>query len=317
MTAAAAELLGAQDWVTDGGLETDLLFNKGVDLPHFAAFPLVDDAAGRALLESYYAEYATIASTVDAGLLLETPTWRANPDWGRRVGYDSAALDAVNRRALGVVRTIAERAEVARVLLSGNVGPRGDGYVAGGTDPDEAAGYHSGQVRAFAEAGADLVHAMTMTGPAEALGVVRAARDAGIPVAISFTVETDGRLPDGTALGDAIAILDGDAPADWYGVNCAHPTHLQPALAQPPGHSPWTARVAAFRPNASTLSHAELDEMTGLDTGDLRLLTSSTGLVRRELPALRVLGGCCGTDASHVAALWGAGRAGSGERPMS
>ena len=295
----SAPLLRDHGWVTDGGLETDLIFLQGVDLPEFAAFPLVDDHAGRALLTSYFRDYVAIAAAADAGVVLETPTWRANPDWAMRVGYDAVALDRVNRAAVGLVRETVSG--VPRALVSGCVGPRGDGYVATATEADQAADYHLAQVTSFAAAGADVVHAMTLTTPAEAIGVVRAARSVGLPVAVSFTVETDGRLPDGTPLGEAIGSVDGAAAPDWYGVNCAHPTHLTPAL----DGGAWQERVAALRPNASTMSHAELDEMEELDSGDLGLLVSSAVSVRSALPSVSVVGGCCGTDSRHVAALWG------------
>lgn len=295
----APVLLGGHEWVTDGGLETDLIFLKGVDLPEFAAFPLVDDDAGRTLLASYYRDYMVIAEAAGAGVLLETPTWRANPDWAALVGYDAAALDRVNRAAVELVRDAVRGS--SRAIVSGSVGPRGDGYVASATEAEQAADYHLPQVASFAAAGADLVHAMTLSTPAEAIGVVCAARSVGLPVAISFTVETDGRLPDGTPLGEAIGSVDGAAAPDWYGVNCAHPTHLTPAL----DGGAWQERVAALRPNASTMSHAELDEMEELDSGDLGLLVSSAVSVRSALPSVSVVGGCCGTDSRHVAALWG------------
>ena len=294
------ELLNG-NWVTDGGLETDLIFNHGVDLPEFAAFPLVDNPEGGALLGRYYAEYAVIAAGAGTGLLLETPTWRANPDWGRSLDYDAAALDRVNRAAVALVRAAADAAEVPRSRVSGCMGPRGDGYVADGSDPDEAASYHAPQVRSLAEGGADLVHAMTMTEPAEAIGVVRAARAANVPVAVSFTVETDGRLPDGSTLAEAIIAVETAAPADYYGVNCAHPAHVLAGL----DGGVWQERLTFFRPNASTLSHAELDVMEELDGGDIPQLVSASQTLRKELPAIAVLGGCCGTDSRHVAALWG------------
>ncbi len=295
------DLLDGTAWVTDGGLETDLIFNKHRDLPEFASFPLVEDASGTALLEDYYRDYAAIAAAAGAGLLLETPTWRANPDWARLLGYDASALDRVNQQAVALVRRTLDAGAPGPRLVSGAVGPRGDGYLAGGTDADEAAEYHAAQVRSFATAGADLVHAMTMTGPAEAVGVVRAARATGLPVAISFTVETDGRLPDGRALGDAVAQVEAAAPADWYGVNCAHPTHIAPAL----DGAAWQDRLRFLRPNASTLTHEELDAMEVLDAGDLGLLTGTARSVRELVPSLNVVGGCCGTDSRHVAALWG------------
>src|SRR5690349_9702276 len=275
-------------WVTDGGLETDLLFNHGVDLPEFAAFPLVEAAEGRALLEAYYAQYAAIAMAAGAGLVLEPPTWRANPDWAAKVGYDAAALDRVNRAAVGLVRRIGDRAD-SDVVVTGIVGPRGDGYIAAGADADEAADYHAAQIASFREAGVDLVHVMTMTEPGEATGVARAAHAAGLPVAVSFTVETDGRLPDGTALRDAVAQVDAAAAPDWYGVNCAHPTHVQNAL----DGGEWQERLVFLRPNASTMTHEELDAAEELDAGDISLLVSSAGAVRDQLPSVRVVGGCC------------------------
>ncbi|MET3960281.1 homocysteine S-methyltransferase [Marmoricola sp. OAE513] len=299
---AGSDLLAGSGWVTDGGLETDLIFNHGVDLPEFASFPLVEDADGAALLRRYYADYAAIAGGAGAGLLLETPTWRANPDWGKVLGYDVGGLDRANRAAVDLARAAATASGLDRSLISGVVGPRGDGYLAGGEDPDEAAEYHAAQVRSFAAAGTDLIHAMTMTGPAEGIGVVRAARDSGLPVAVSFTVETDGLLPDGSTLEATLNRLENEAPADWYGVNCAHPTHVLPAL----DGGAWQELLQFFRPNASTMSHAELDEMEVLDAGDLGVLASSANTLRTQVPSVTVLGGCCGTDSRHVAALWGA-----------
>lgn len=286
------------DWVTDGGLETDLLFHHRIDLPEFAAFPLVDDPATAQILIDYYRDYADIANAVGVGLLLETPTWRANPDWAHKLGYDVAALDRVNRAAVELVRQAAP--ETARARISGVVGPRGDGYVAAGTSADAAADYHLTQITSFAAAGVDVIHAMTLNEPAEAIGVVRAARSAGLPVGVSFTVQTDGKLSDGTPLGRAVEQVDADAAPDWFGINCAHPTHVLNAL----DGGAWQGRLRTFRPNASTLTHEELDAMEVLDEGDRDLLCDSTLDLLAALPSLTTLGGCCGTDSTHVAALW-------------
>ena len=287
------------EWVTDGGLETDLIFHKGLELPEFAAFPLVERESTAQLLLDYYAGYAAIAGRAGAGLVLETPTWRANADWGARLGYDSAGLARANAAAVDLVRRAG--AGLDRVRISGVVGPRGDGYVAAGSQADEAAEYHYAQVAAFAEAGVDVVHAMTLNEPAEAIGVVRATRSVGVPVGISFTVETDGRLPDGTTLCGAIDQVDAAAAPDWYGVNCAHPLHVAEAL----DGQAWQSRLRVFRPNASTMTHEELDAMEVLDEGDRSLLTSSTEQLLQQLPSITTLGGCCGTDVTHVALLWG------------
>ncbi len=299
---SVAPLLADGPFVTDGGLETDLLFHYGFDLPEFAAFPLLEHRAGRAALDAYYDQYAAIARVAGQGLLLETPTWRANPDWAEKIGYDRVALDRANREAVNLVRRAQERAGVDRSLVVGIHGPRGDGYAAGApADPDEAAEYHVVQARSFAAEGVDLVHAMTIPTPQEGIGVVRAARSVGLPVALSFTVEADGRLPDGTPLGAAVERVDATAAPDWFGINCAHPTHMAPAFRS----GAWQQRISAIRPNASTLTHEELDSMEELDEGDLDLLTGSFQRLRSHLPNLAVIGGCCGTDHRHVASLWG------------
>ena len=302
-TTESPSWLSTGRYVSDGGLETDLIFNRGVVLPEFASFPLVEDSAGRELLRDYYDGYAAVARRAGAGLTLESPTWRANPDWGARVGYDAAALDRVNRAAIGFLHELrASYADLADVRIIGAIGPRGDGYVAGDkTDPDEAADYHRAQVEAFASAGVDVVAAYTITGPEEGIGITRAARRAGVPVLVGFTVETDGRLPDGTALRDAVALVEETGSPDGFIVNCAHPTHIAPGLED----GAWLSRVVQVNPNASTLTHAELDAAEELDAGDLGLLTTSYDELRAKLPGLSVIGGCCGTDARHVAALWG------------
>jgi homocysteine S-methyltransferase len=293
-----------QRYVTDGGLETDLIFNHGVDLPDFAAFPLLDDASGRTLLTDYYDSYAAIAAKAGAALLLETPTWRASPDWGTRLGYDAAALDRVNRASVEQLRDVGSRwsGDLPAFVVSGQIGPRGDGYRPGAAiDPDEAADYHRPQLTSFQAAGADRATALTLTDPAEGAGIARAAAEVGLPVAISFTVETDGRLPGGTTLGEAIAAVDADTPPAYFVINCAHPTHV----ARGVDDGDWRDRVHGLRVNASTMSHEELDESEELDAGDPTQLALDVQDLRRSLPALSIIGGCCGTDARHVAAMWG------------
>ncbi len=290
-------------YVSDGGLETDLIFNRGVDLPEFASFPLVEHEAGRAHLRAYYDQYATIARTAGVGLTLESPTWRASRDWGAKVGYDAAALDRANRAAIALLQDLrASYADIEDVRIIGAVGPRGDGYVAGDAmTPEQATEFHRPQVESFVDAGVDVVGAYTMTTAAEGAGVARAARSVGLPVLIGFTVETDGRLPDGTTLREAVARLEAEEAPDGFIVNCAHPTHIAPGLQD----GEWLSRIVQVNPNASTMSHAELDEAEELDPGDLGLLTSSYDALRARLPNLAIVGGCCGTDASHVAAMSG------------
>jgi homocysteine S-methyltransferase len=292
-------------FVTDGGLETTLVFHEGVDLPHFAAFDLFARAEGEAILDRYFARYAQLARANDVGLVLESATWRANPDWGARLGYDADALANVQRRAIAQLAKVRAQYETPRspIVISGNLGPRGDGYRADARmSASQAQAYHGPQVAAFADTEADMVAAFTMTYADEAIGIVRAARANAIPVAISFTVETDGRLPSGEALADAIMRTDAetDACPAYYMINCAHPSHFAPVLESGGG---WRERLRGVRANASGRSHAELDASDTLDSGDPEALGRDYRALRSLLPALTILGGCCGTDHRHIEAM--------------
>jgi S-methylmethionine-dependent homocysteine/selenocysteine methylase len=305
MTTKLRQLSGDRLFVTDGGLETELMFRDGIELAHFAAFPLLGQSATLAQLRRYYDRYLVIASRHEAGFVIETPTWRANPDWADLLGYSPERLDAANRAAVVLAEEVRAQAtaEGLPAVVSGCIGPRGDGYdPSAAMTAQEAQRYHAAQISTFAETTADQVTALTMTNAAEAIGIVRAATAADIPVAISFTVETDGRLPTGQALGAAIEEVDAatDGAAAYFMVNCAHPTHFVQALD---ADAQWLRRVAGLRANASTRSHAELDEADELDEGDPDDLGARHAALHAMLPWVSVLGGCCGTDARHVGAV--------------
>jgi len=293
--------LDGRPFITDGGMETSLLFHHGFELPEFAAFVLLDQDAGIAALREYYAPYVDIARTQGVGVALDTPTWRANGDWGAKLGYGPAALADVNRRAVALLEEIRSQTAGTEILISGAIGPRGDGYRVEATmTAAEAELYHARQVNAFAGTAADFVAAITLTYAAEAVGVARAAERAGIPAVIAFTVETDGRLPSGQELGDAIEEVDAETNGSvaYFMVNCAHPTHFEHAL-----DGAWADRVRGLRANASTMSHAELDEAEELDDGDPADLAARYRALRTRLRNLNVVGGCCGTDHRHVGAI--------------
>jgi homocysteine S-methyltransferase len=289
---------GGASYVVDAGLETELIYGHGFELPEFAAFPLLEDDHGRAVLADYYTDFAAIATKAGAGLMLTAPTWRANAAWGEVIGYDAAALDRVNREGIAFMRELAGQWPDLDIAVAGVVGPLGDAYTA---SPDKDASLFRGQLESFLEAGADLADALTFPSAGEAVGLVRAANEVGLPVGVSFTVETDGALPDGTALASAVARVRAEGEVAYFGINCAHPTHIAPALVA----GDWVDHIAQIRPNASTKTHGELDVMSELDAGDVAELASTFDALRVTLPRLSVVGGCCGTGSHHVAALWG------------
>jgi S-methylmethionine-dependent homocysteine/selenocysteine methylase len=290
-------------FLTDGGIETSLIFHQGLDLPEFAAFVLLDNEEGLDQLRRYYEPYVSLARENGTGLVLETPTWRASPGWAARLDVSPDKLDWLNRRAVTLMEELRRSAGDNPVVISGCVGPEGDGYrPANLLSADAARDYHATQVGTFADTAADMVTALTMTYADEATGVAQAASDAGLPSVISFTLETDGRLPNGQGLGEAIEAVDeatSGAPA-YYMINCAHPTHFDDVLGT---DEPWRDRILGLRANASMMSHDELDEAEELDDGDPADLGARYAALRPRLPSLNVLGGCCGTDHRHVAAI--------------
>jgi S-methylmethionine-dependent homocysteine/selenocysteine methylase len=289
-------------FLTDGGMETTLIFHDKIDLPLFASFDLLKDARGTEQVRRYYARYARLARDAGLGFVLESPTWRANIDWAGKLGYDRTRLADINRKAIEVMLEMRAEFETPRspMVISGNIGPRGDGYRPEALmSAQEAEDYHGEQIDVFAATAADLVSGFTLNYANEAIGIARAAKAAGMPVVISLTVETDGRLPTGQSLKDAIEQIDaetGRTPA-YYMINCAHPTHFDGALQN--GEA-WLQRVRGIRANASTRSHAELDQATDLDAGDPVALGRQYADLRRKLKHITVLGGCCGTDFRHV-----------------
>jgi homocysteine S-methyltransferase len=296
--------LGEEIFLTDGGLETTLIFHRGLELPHFASFTLLDDAKGRAELTDYYEPYLAIARDHGRGFILDTPTWRANPDWAEKLGYDLAALRALNIRSVEYVADLRRlwQKPGTRILLNGVIGPRGDAYQQGRMTAAEAEAYHAHQINAFAETEVDMVTALTLNTTEEAIGIIRVAKAVGLPVVISFTVETDGRLANGMSLEEAIETTDAEtgSAAAYYMVNCAHPSHFDHVLE---GDGEWLRRIGGIRANASAKSHAELDESTELDIGDPQDLGRRYSSLTARYPSMRVLGGCCGTDHRHVAAI--------------
>lgn len=296
--------LGNRTFLTDGGLETSLIFLDGMDLPCFASFPLLDTAEGRASLKKYFDPYLQSAKRHGTGFILGTPTWRANTDWGAKLNYSQADLDRINRDSVDFARELRKAYETSSspIVIEGALGPRGDGYRADTLmSVEEATRYHLPQIIAFRDAGADMVGAYTMNYFEEAAGIAIAAKQAGIPVAVSFTVETDGQLPTGETLRSAVERLDkltGNAPA-YYMINCAHPEHFNTVLEK----GAWLERIRGVRANASTKSHAELDESTELDIGDIPGLATHYRDLQKRLPKLAVIGGCCGTDHRHIEAI--------------
>ena len=254
---------GETTFIGDGGLETTMIFERGIELPEFASFQLLDDERGRAALADYYRSYIELAAAHGVGFTLDTPTWRASGNWGRRLARSDDEIGELNREAVDFgLRLREERGGEVPIAVCGTLGPEGDAYrPARFLGPDEAADYHAPQVEALVAAGVDMVSAYTLSYVDEAIGIVAAA---------------------------------------YLMVNCAHPSHFAGELE---AGGAWRERIGGIRANASRRSHAELDDLPDLDSGDPDELAGEYRELVEALPSLGVLGGCCGTDARHVAAI--------------
>ncbi len=281
------------------GIETELIFNKNVDLPGFATFPLLETDEGREMLRQSYLEQVEVARTFGCGVTFETVSWVANKDRAAKLGYGPKQLDDICQQSVRFARSVSDEVGDVPILISGQVGPRGDGYRPElQMDDEEAKQYHAQQMASFAAERPDIVSAFTIGYPEEAIGIIRAAQKHLLPVAVSFTVETDGLLPTGMPLGEALDAVDAatDQFAEYFMINCAHPEHFLPNF----DGGPWLERLAGVVVNASRCSHEELDNATVLDDGDPDELAVYLGMIKNKQPHFKIFGGCCGTDMRHM-----------------
>ena len=291
-------------FLTDAGLETDLIFNHGIEIPEFAAHTLLGDPTGRAAMTHYFRGFLELARLTRSGFILDCATWKAHSHWAADLGASPEELRQANREAVSFAVELRDRYGQRNmpIVISAQIGPKGDAYAPDGQiSAAEAEDYHAEQLHWLAATEVDMVSAMTHTQSSEAIGIARAAKTAGLPVVISFTLETDGHLPTGESLKSAIETVDattGNIPA-YYMINCAHPDHFADVLID----EPWLRRIRGLRCNASRKSHAELDESEHLDCGDPLELGEQYHALVSQMPWINVLGGCCGSDLRHVTAI--------------
>ena len=297
--------ISGKRFLTDGGLETVLIFLDGIELPGFSSISMVSTQEKRNHLHNYLKPFVELALNNKVGFVLESPTWRSSHGWAEEIEQTTDELDRLNRRAIEFLQELRGQYETddTPIVVSGCIGPRGDGYVVSDAmSVDEATLYHSQQINLLADSGIDCVSAFTLNYVAEAAGVALAARAASVPSVISFTVETDGKLVTGETLADAIGQVEdltGDAPA-YYMINCAHPTHFESALDT---LGELVSRIGGLRANASKCSHEELDNSDELDIGDPDEFGRDYQRIIDKYPHISVLGGCCGTDIRHIEAI--------------
>jgi homocysteine S-methyltransferase len=293
--------LSSDVFLTDAGVETDLIFNHGIAIREFASFTLLATPEGRAALTRYFEGFLDLAKERNVGFILDSATWKAHAHWASSLGMTAAELEAANEESMKFIADLRSRhaTNSKPIVLSAVIGPRGDAYrPEAKITTKEAEGYFAEQLGWLAATEADMVTAVTFNQASEAAGLARAARAVHLPAVISFTVETDGALPTRQSLADAITEVDDltDGYPAYYMINCAHPDHFRNVLED----APWARRIRGVRANASRKSHAELDASAELDAGNPTELAGQYGDLTRRMPWLNVFGGCCGSDLRHV-----------------
>ena len=281
------------------GMDTDILYNRGIDLPGFASYPLLSNSKHKNILREYYSGLVDLAREQNVGVILDSVTWAANKDRGAELGYSAEDLKKYNIDAIELIADVRNEKGDLPTVLSGQVGPRDDGYAPSNLmTTQEAEDYHSEQIEVYSNTEADLVSAFTICYAEEAAGVVRAAQNYEIPVAIALTVETDGRLPTGMSVKEAIEQVDAESNggALYFLINCAHPDHFTDIF----NDEPWMQRLRGLVANASRCSHAELEVAEELDNGDPKELGAQIGGLREKFSHFNILGGCCGSDLRHM-----------------
>jgi S-methylmethionine-dependent homocysteine/selenocysteine methylase len=292
-------------YLTEGGQETELMYKHGHELPEFAMYPLLDDRRAVADLTDMYTRYLEIAAEHGFVALVGGLDYRASPDWASKLEISRDGLAELQLRSIDFLRDVARpfQRQIPRILIVGIVGPRGDAYGQNRTiTAEEAEDYHGVQIETLRQADVDLVSAMTFNNIPEGVGVARAAAKAGMPLSLSFMVDSAGRLLTGPSLKDAVEAVDeqaGDARPDFYGINCAHPVEFEPALVA----GPWIERIRSLRPNASMAEKQALCQIGHLEAGDPESLGAHMGALARRFPHIDIWGGCCGTWDDHLRAV--------------
>ncbi|ANP46969.1 homocysteine S-methyltransferase family protein [Candidatus Viadribacter manganicus] len=289
-------------YLTEGGQETEIMYRHGHDLPEFAMFPLLDNAAAMADLRAMYGRVLDVAAEQGFAAMLAGLDYRASPDWSEKLGYSHEALGDALMQCIAFLREVSApyEGQVSRILIGGMIGPRGDAYELNKTiTAAEAEDYHSVQLGVLKRAGVDYATAMTFNNVPEAVGVARAAKCIGVPLHVSFTLTSDHQLKSGATLKQAIEATDAEAGLarpDFYGINCSHPLEFEPALEA----SNWMSRVRMLRPNASSKDKIDLCQIGHLEEGDPLDLGARMGDLARRYPHVDIWGGCCGTWDKHL-----------------
>jgi S-methylmethionine-dependent homocysteine/selenocysteine methylase len=288
-------------YLSEGGTETEISYKYGFELPEFAMFPLLDNPEAVSQMQGMYRKYLDVVAKHGMCALIGGLDYRASPDWGKLLGYSPQGLAEANHKSIDFLREVASEyaSDIPEILIQGLIGPRGDAYERNiSISENEAEDYHSIQLTTLKEANVDLALAITFNNVSESIGVARAAKKIGVPLAISLSLDSTSKLNSGPSLAEAITTIDAetDLAPEFYLINCSHPLEYEPAIES----GDWINRVRGVRPNASKMEKIELCQIGHLEDGDPVELGAQCGDLARRYPHMDIWGGCCGTWDTHL-----------------
>ncbi len=306
MTAITHSLQNAPVILTEGAVIERLRRDPAVRLdPDIMNAGFIYGEPGQSALTRLYREYLDIGRAAGLPLLLGTPTWRAHPERLARAGYASCDVNGDAVRFVQGIRA-GYGAYAAQVFIGGLLGCQGDAYApSGGLTAAAACRWVYPQVQAMATANVDFLWAVGLPQAEEALGIAQALAACALPAVLSFIIRADGALLDGTPLQAVVARIDTAVtprPVAYF-INCVHPTTFAAAMAIAGQDAPHLReRVIGLQANASALPPEELDGRGQLAADPPDVLADAMLDVHGRW-GVRVLGGCCGTDGRHIAAM--------------
>jgi len=292
--------------LSEGSIYERLRRNPAVEFdPYLFHATLIYDSAYASILEQVHRQYLDVGQRYHLPMFALTDTWRANQERIRQSRFHTYKVNQDNARFMARVRD-SYGPTAASVFIGGQIGPSGDAYTPEEALPlAEAEQFHTPQLEALAEAQVDFLYAATLPALSEAQGIATAMAKLGLPYVLSFVIRRDGTLLDGTPLAQAIETIDDTTPQSptGYAVNCVHPTVFINGLAALEQQRPTLVkRILSYQANTSARDPKELDGLGELETEKPEVLAE---LMLRAHQRFRTpfLGGCCGTDTSHIECL--------------
>lgn len=297
------EIINNNVIIITGGIGTTLIYKYNIQLQDFSSINLLKDYKKKEIIKKIYTEFIELAKKYNIYLIVDTFSWRLNKDWIIKSDNKYSELDFFNKESVKIATDLKNIYD--KIIVNGEIGPRYEGYyIKNKIDIEESKNYHIEQIKVF-KGIVDTITAVLMNHISETLGIVLAAKEVGIPIIVSFTLDINNKLPSGETVEEAITKIDNDTEkyVICYIFNCVNPKYILDFFKENKNKK-WIERIKGIKPNASVKTHEELDKLNELDTGDIDLLSNNCGEIKKICKNVNIFGGCCGTNVEHTEKIY-------------